>query len=531
MDDVRILFGEEARQRILRGVTTLRDAVRGTLGPRARTVMIQQPGGTPLVINSGVVVARAIHLPDPFEDMGVRLVREVALRTSEVAGDGTTTATLIAAALITEGLKHLAAGASSTALRRGIDRTVAHVVTALHDMATPCETPTAIAQVAALSANNDTTVGDLVARAMARVGREGVITVEDGSGLASELDLVEGMRIDRGYLSPYFVTVAERQTAVLEDVRILLCDHALESVGELLPLLERAAQDARPLLVIAEDIRAEALATLVVNHLRGVLKACAVKAPGFGEQRRHLLGDMAVLLGGTVISREAGISLEKAGPELLGRARRVIVERDSCTLVGGAGSPGALAERTAQLKVELDKAGSEYARAQLRERIAHLSGGVAVIKVGAATEAELKERRARIEDAVHATRAAVAEGVLPGGGVALLRARARCSEPGFADEDERLGVLTTLRALEEPLRQIVQNADLDPSLAVNRVCAGSGSYGLDASSGTWGDLMAMGVLDPCKVTRTALQNAASIAGLILTTDCLLASAPDTARPD
>jgi chaperonin GroEL len=470
-------------------------------------------------------VARAIELPDRFENMGAQMAREVASRTSEVAGDGTTTATLLATAMVTEGMKYVAAGMNPMDLKRGVDKAVEALVEALKRLARPCEGRTAIAQVAGISANNDPTIGGLVADAIERVGREGVITVEDGSGLASELEVVEGMQFDRGYLSPYFITLPDKQQAVLDDAAILVTDRRIAAIADLLPVLEKIANAKRPVLVIAEEVEGEALATLVVNHLRGVLSACAVKAPGFGDRRKALLADIAVLTGATVIAEEAGLALERADLAQLGRARRVRVDKDTCTLVGGAGDAAKVNARVELLRRELDAATSEYDREQLRERIAKLAGGVAVVKVGAATEAEMKERKARVEDALHATRAAIAEGVLAGGGVALLRARAELGALAGANHDEDCGIRIVLRAVEEPLRQIVANAGLEPSVVLDRVVGASGDFGFNAASGEYGDLVAMGVLDPCKVTRTALQNAASIAGLILTTDCVVASIP------
>jgi chaperonin GroEL len=519
----RILLGDAAREKILRGVVTLADAVRGTLGPRARTVMLEREFGAPTVINSGVVVARAIELPDPFENMGAQMAKEVASKTSEVAGDGTTTATLLATAMVTEGMKYVAAGMNPMDLRRGIDRAVESIVDEIKRLAKPCESRTAIAQVASISANNDPSIGELVAEAMERVGREGVITVEDGSGLKSELEVVEGMQFDRGYLSPYFVNVPEKQQVVLDDVLVLLTDRKIAAIADLLPVLEKVAEAKRPLLAVAEELEGEALATLVVNHLRGVLNACAVKAPGFGDRRKALLQDIATLTGATVIAEEAGLALEKAGLAQLGHARRIRVDKDTCTIVGGAGEPARVQSRIDQIKQEIELATSDYDREKLRERAAKLAGGVAVVKVGAATEAEMKERKARMEDALHATRAAIAEGVLPGGGVALLRARQRLETLACANHDEDCGIRIVLRAVEEPLRQIVENAGLEPCVVLERVVAGSGDFGFNAASGAYGDMVEMGVLDPCKVTRTALQNAASIGGLILTTDCAVAS--------
>jgi chaperonin GroEL len=475
----------------------------------------------PTVINSGVVVAREIELADPFENLGARLVREVAAKTSEVAGDGTTTATLLAHAMIREGTKFIAAGVNPMDLKRGIERAVDALVAALAELARPCATRTEIAQVAAISANNDRAIGELVAEAMDRVGREGVITVEDGSGLASELEVVEGMRFDRGYLSPYFISVPEKQQARLEEPLVLVADRKLAAVAELLPVLEACVQAARPLLVVAEDVEGEALATLVVNSLRGVLKACAVKAPGFGDRRKAMLEDIAVLTGASVVASELGVRMENVGLAELGRAKRIEVGKDDTTIVGGGGDAAKIEARIAQLRAEHKAAASDYDRDQLQERIAKLAGGVAVVKVGAATETEMKERKARFEDALHATRAAVEEGVLPGGGVALLRARARVGALTRASHDEQCGVDIVMRAVEEPLRQLVANAGLEPSVVLDRVLEGDGTFGFNAASGEYGDLVAMGVLDPRKVTRAGLQNAASIASLVLTTDCLV----------
>jgi chaperonin GroEL len=521
----QIVFGDAARAKIAAGVNQLAQAVRCTLGPKARTVVLDRPFGPPVVINSGVVVAREIELPDALENMGAQMLREVASKTSDVAGDGTTTATILAQALVAEGMKHVAAGMNPMDLKRGIDLAVESVVAELKRLAKPCGSRTEIAQVAAISANNDPAIGEIVASAMDKVGREGVITVEDGSGLASELEVVEGMQFDRGYLSPYFINTAEKLRVVLEDACIVLCDRKVSNLPELLPVLEVVARAGKPLLVVAEDVEGEALATLVVNTLRGVIKACAVKAPGFGDRRKALLEDIAMLSGGRVISGEAGLKLENAGLEDLGRARRVEIDKDDTTIIGGAGDPEKVKARVAEIKRQAEEATSDYDREKLRERAAKLAGGVAVVKVGAATETEMKERKARVEDALHATRAAVEEGVLPGGGVALLRARTRPGELRCANPDQQSGVAIVLRALEEPLRQIVENSGGEPSVVLDRVLAGGGNFGFNALSGEYGDMIAMGILDPCKVTRTALQNAASIAGLILTTDVMVAGLP------
>jgi chaperonin GroEL len=526
----QLLFGEAARAKILKGIGTLAEAVRVTLGPKARMVVLEAAYGPPKIINSGVVVAKEIELADPFENLGAQMAREVAAKTSEVAGDGTTTATLLAAAIVAEGMKHVAAGMNPMDLKRGIDLAVEAVVAELKAAARPCASRTEIAQVATISANNDPAIGEMVAEAMQKVGREGVITVEDGKGLASELEVVEGTQFDRGYLSPYFINEPERQRVVLEDAFVLLHDRKISAVRELLPLLEAVAQSAKPLLVVAEDVEGEALATLVVNALRGVLKACAVKAPGFGDRRKAMLEDLAVLTGGAVIAEEAGRSLEKARLDDLGRARRVEVDKDNTTVIGGMGDAGAIAARAALIRREREKATSDYDREKLDERAAKLAGGVAVIKVGAATETEMKERKARTEDALHATRAAVEEGVLPGGGVGLLRARARLRDLRGANPDQDAGIRIVLRALEEPLRQLAANAGLEPSVVLARVAEGEGSFGFNAATGQFGDLAAMGVLDPCKVTRTGLQNAASIAGLALTTEVLVARLPEPKEP-
>jgi chaperonin GroEL len=521
----QVVFGDAARAKIVAGVNQLAQAVRCTLGPKARTVVLDRPFGPPVVINSGVVVAREVELPDALENMGAQMVREVASKTSDVAGDGTTTATILAQGLVAEGMKHVAAGMNPMDLKRGMDLAVESVVAELKRLAKPCASRTEIAQVAAISANNDPAIGEIVANAMDKVGREGVITVEDGSGLASELEVVEGMRFDRGYLSPYFINSAEKLRVVLEDASILLCDRKVSNLPELLPVLEVVARAGKPLLVVAEDAEGEALATLVVNTLRGVIKACAVKAPGFGDRRKALLEDIAILAGGRVISGEAGLKLENAGLEDLGHARRIEVDKEDTTIIGGAGDPEKVKARVAEIKRQAEEATSDYDREKLRERAAKLAGGVAVVKVGAATETEMKERKARVEDALHATRAAVEEGVLPGGGVALLRARARLCELHCANPDQQCGVAIVLRALEEPLRQIVENAGDEPSVVLDRVLAGGGNFGFNALTGEYGDMIAMGILDPCKVTRTALQNAASIAGLILTTDAMVAELP------
>jgi chaperonin GroEL len=557
----QLLFHDDARERIRRGASRLAEAVKVTLGPRGRTVILEREFGPPQIVNSGVLVARAIELEDPFENMGAQLLREVAARTSEQAGDGTTTATVLAHAMIEEGQRFLAGGMNPVQVKRGIDRAVDAAVAELRRIARPCAGSQEVAHVASVSANNDRSIGELIAQAMDRVGRSGAVTIEDGSGLQSELSVVEGLQFDRGFLSPYFVNDAERQAAVLEDAAILLVDKRLSSVKDLLPLLEEAVKAGRPLLVIAEDADSDALATLVINTIRGTVRSCAVKAPGFGDRRRAQLQDIAVLTGGTVVSEELGLTLAKATLADLGRARRIEVTKDDTTLVGGGGAAAAIQERIAQIRKEREAAASDYDREQLDARIAKLSGGVAVVKVGAATETELKERKIRVEDALHATRAAVEEGIVPGGGIALLRARRCIDQPwGEATLDEDSGRRIVHRALEEPLRRIVANAGLEPSVVVDRIEAGParptadgtgapargdaggagapgdpdsaarGVYGYNAATGEYGDLLQMGVIDPAKVTRLALQNAASIAGLVLMTDCMIAAVPRAPVP-
>ena len=521
-----ILFHDEARAKIVTGVRILANAVRGTLGPKARTVMIERSYGPPTVINSGVIVAKEIELKDRFENMGAQMAREVASRTSDIAGDGTTTATLLASGIVMEGMKYVAAGMNPMDLKRGIESAVGAIVAELQRMAKPCSTGTEIAQVATISANSDRAIGEIVARAMEKVGKEGVITVEDGKGLENELEIVEGMQFDRGFLSPYFINTGDKQQAVLEDAYVLIHDKKIGSIRELIPVLEAVAKSGRPLLVIAEDVEGEALATLVVNNLRGVLKACAVKAPGFGDRRKAMLEDIAVLSGGMVIAEETGRTLEKTVLQDLGRIKRAEIDKDNTTLIGGGGDPAKIAARVAEMRSQLDDIKSDYDREKLQERIAKLAGGVAVVKVGAATESEMKEKKARVEDALHATRAAVEEGILPGGGVALLRARSRIGKLPAENADQEAGVRIVLRALEDPLRQIVTNAGQEPSVVLNRVLEGSDNFGFNALTDKYGDMVEMGVLDPRKVTRTALQNAASIAALILTTDCMIAQIPE-----
>jgi chaperonin GroEL len=522
----QIIFAEDVRAKIVKGVKTLADAVRVTLGPRARTVILERAYGAPTVINSGVVVAKEIELGDRFENMGAQMVREVAAKTSDVAGDGTTTAMLLAAGIVTEGMKYVAAGMNPMDLKRGIDASVDALVEELKKLARPCASRTEIKQVATISANNDASIGETIAEAMDKVGKEGVITVEDGRGLKSELEVVEGMQFDRGFLSPYFINNPEKQNVALEEPYILLHDKKISSIRDLLPVLEKIAQAGKPLLVIAEEIEGEALATLVVNTLRGVLKTCAVKAPGFGDRRKAMLEDIAVLTAGSVVSEELGLALEKVELADLGRAKRVQIGKEDTTIIGGAGDAQKIRARIEAIRREAKDATSDYDKEKLQERAAKLAGGVAVVKVGAATETEMKERKARVEDALHATHAAIEEGVLPGGGVALLRARARVSSQLRGENaDQDAGIRIVMRALEDPLRQIVANAGEEPSVVLARVASGTGDFGFNAASGEYGDMVAMGVLDPCKVTRSALQNAASIAGLILTTDCMIAQAP------
>ncbi|WP_395702821.1 chaperonin GroEL [Aquabacterium sp.] len=525
----QLLFRDDARARLLHGIDQLAEAVMLTLGPRGRTVILDREFGPPQIVNSGVLVAKSVELPDRFENMGAQLLREVAARTSEMAGDGTTTATVLAHAMIQEGLRYLAGGMNPMDLKRGIEEAVAAVVAELARLARPCAGSQDIAHVAAISANNDRSIGDLLAQAIDRVGRDGAITIEDGSGLVSELEAVDGLQLDRGWLSAYFMTDPERQAAVLEDAAILLLDHRLSSLKDLLPLLEPLAKEGRPLLVIAEEVDSEALATLVLNAMRGSLKACAVKAPGFGDRRKAQMQDLAVLCGGTLIAEEAGRSLAHASPADLGRVRRVEVTKDTTTLIGGAGAAEKVRERVAGLRRERARAASDYEREQLDQRIAKLAGGVAVIKVGAATETELKERKIRVEDALHATRAAVEEGIVPGGAVALLRARVALDGLQGPNLDHDCGLRIVARALEAPLRTLVRNAGDEPSVVIDKVRATeSRAFGYNAATREYGDLLQMGVIDPAKVTRLALQNAASIAALVLTTDCMIARLPSPA---
>ena len=530
MNPKQLIFHDEARQKIFRGVTAMAEAVKVTLGPRGRTVILEREFGSPQIVNSGVVVAKSIELEDRFENMGAQLLREVAARTSEMAGDGTTTATVLAHGMVEEGLRYLAGGMNPMDLKRGMELAIEAVVNELKAMAKPCSSAQDIAHVAAISANNDRSIGDLLASAIDKVGREGAISIEDGSGLVSVMEVVEGMQFEHGFLSPYFINNAERQSAVLEDVAILLCEGRLSSLKDLLPLLEDIVKEGRPLLVIAEDIDNDSLAALVINTMRGTLKTCAVKAPGFGDRRKDMVRDLAVLTGGTVVSDALGLTLAKVKMADLGRAKRVEVTKESTTVIGGAGQSADIQARIASLRLERDRASSDYDREKLEERAAKLAGGVALIKVGAATETELKERKLRVEDALHATRAAVEEGIVPGGGVALLRARRVLVGMTGSTLDETSGIRLVARALEAPLRRIVSNAGDEPSVILHRVDeASEPGLGYNAATRTYGDLLGMGVIDPAKVTRLALQNAASIASLILTTDCLIASAPKSGK--
>ncbi len=530
MSAKEVKFGDDARARMVHGVNVLANAVKVTLGPKGRNVVLDKSFGAPTVTKDGVSVAKEIELEDKFENMGAQMVKEVASHTSDVAGDGTTTATVLAQAIVREGMKAVAAGMNPMDLKRGIDKAVEGAVEHLQSISTPCADTKAIAQVGTISANSDNSVGDIIAEAMEKVGKEGVITVEEGSSLANELDVVEGMQFDRGYLSPYFVNEQSTMSAELEEPAILLFDKKISNIRELLPVLESVAKASKPLLIIAEDIEGEALATLVVNTMRGIVKVCAVKAPGFGDRRKAMLQDIAVLTGGQVISEEVGLSLEKATLEDLGSAKKVSITKEYTTIVDGAGSVEDIQSRITQIKSQIDESTSDYDTEKMQERLAKLAGGVAVIKVGAATEIEMKEKKARVEDALHSTRAAVEEGVVPGGGVALIRARAAITDLKGDNHDQTIGVDIARRALEEPIRQIVNNAGDEASVVTNNVEEGKGNYGYNAASGEYGDMIEMGILDPTKVTRFALQNAASVAGLLITTEAMIAEAPKEAAP-
>ena len=521
-----VKFGEAARQSMLAGVNILSDAVRVTLGPKGRNVILDKSFGAPTVTKDGVSVAKELELKDKFENMGAQMLKTVASETSDEAGDGTTTATVLAQSIVSEGLKSVAAGFDPMDLKRGIDKAVAAAVETLKDAAQPCEDETAIAQVGTISANSDTSVGEIIAEAMQKVGKEGVITVEEGNGIENELEVVEGMQFDRGYLSPYFINNQDRMTAELEDPYILLHDKKISNIRELLPLLESVAKAGRPLLVIAEDVEGEALATLVVNNMRGVVKVSACKAPGFGDRRKAMLEDIAILTGGTVICEEVGLNLEGATIEDLGQAKRVELDKEDTTIIDGAGSSDAISGRVNQIRTQIEDTSSDYDREKLQERVAKLAGGVAIIKVGAGSEVEMKEKKARVEDALHSTRAAVEEGVLAGGGVALVRALQKLEGLEGENEDQNVGISIALRAMEIPLRQITSNAGEEASVVLDKVKAGKGNFGFNAATGEYGDMIKMGILDPAKVTRTALQAAGSVAGLMITTEAMISEIPE-----
>ncbi|MDA8363154.1 MAG: chaperonin GroEL [Gammaproteobacteria bacterium] len=520
-----VLFGDSARIRMLRGVNILADAVKVTLGPKGRNVVLDKAFGAPTITKDGVSVAKEIELKDKYENMGAQMVKEVASQTSDIAGDGTTTATVLAQAILREGLKSVAAGMNPMDLKRGIDKAVTAAVDALKKLSKPCSDHKEIAQVGTISANADESIGKIIAEAMDKVGKEGVITVEEGSGLDNELEIVEGMQFDRGYLSPYFINKQDTMSTELENPYILIYDKKISNIRELLPILEGVAKAGRPLMIIAEDVEGEALATLVVNNIRGILKVCAVKAPGFGDRRKAMLQDIAILTGGTVISEELGMSLEKADTSVLGSAKRVQITKENSTIIDGAGNPKDIEARVKQIRAQIEEATSDYDKEKMQERVAKLAGGVALIKVGAATEVEMKEKKARVEDALHATRAAVEEGVVPGGGVALVRAIVSARQTKGENHDQDVGIQIALRAMEEPLRQIVENAGSEGSVVLHKVVEGKGSYGFNAATGEYGDMLTMGILDPTKVTRTALQNAASVAGLMITTEAMVAELP------
>jgi chaperonin GroEL len=526
-----VTFGNDSRTRLVEGINILADAVKVTLGPKGRNVVIEKSYGAPHITKDGVTVAKSIELEDRQQNMGAQMVKEVASKTADKAGDGTTTATVLAQSIVKEGMKYVAAGINPMDLKRGIDQAVLAAVQELDRIKKPCTTTKEIAQVGSISANSDANIGDIIARAMEKVGKDGVITVEDGKGLDNELEVVEGMQFDRGYLSPFFITNQERQTVTLDDPFVLLCDKKISSIRDLLPVLEQVAKAGRPLVIVAEDVESEALATLVVNNMRGILKTVAVKAPGFGDRKKAMLEDIAVLTGGTVVAEETGLTLEKTALDMLGRASRVEVNKDNTVIVGGAGDSEKIKERVTALRVQVQEATSDYDKEKLQERVAKLAGGVAVIRVGAATEVEMKEKKDRIDDALHATRAAVEDGIVPGGGVALLRAReAIKGRLQGANSDQDAGIRIVMRAMEEPLRCIAFNAGDEPSVIVNKVLEGSGNYGYNAANATYGDLVEQGVIDPTKVAKVALTNAASIAGLILTTDCSINDIPSKDAP-
>ena len=520
-----VKFGNDARVKMLKGVNILADAVKVTLGPKGRNVVLDKSFGAPNITKDGVSVAKEIELEDKFENMGAQMVKEVASKANDEAGDGTTTATVLAQAIVNEGLKAVAAGMNPMDLKRGIDKAVVQAVSELKSLSVECKDTKAIAQVGTISANSDEKVGTLIAEAMEKVGTDGVITVEEGQGLEDELDVVEGMQFDRGYLSPYFINKQETGTVELDDPFILLVDKKVSNIRELLPVLEGVAKQSKPLLIVAEDVEGEALATLVVNNMRGIVKVAGVKAPGFGDRRKAMLQDIAILTGGTVISEEVGMELEKATLEDLGRAKRVVISKDNTTIIDGVGEADAINGRVAQIRQQIEESTSDYDREKLQERVAKLAGGVAVIKVGAATEVEMKEKNARVDDALHATRAAVEEGVVPGGGVALVRAASKLTELTGDNEDQNVGIKVALRAMEAPLRQIVTNAGEEASVVVSKIKDGEGNFGYNAGNDTYGDMLDMGILDPTKVTRSALQFAASVAGLMITTEAMVTELP------
>ena len=521
-----VKFGDTARQKLLAGVNTLADAVKVTLGPKGRNVVLDKSFGAPTVTKDGVSVAKEIELDDKFENMGAQMVKEVASQTSDVAGDGTTTATVLAQSILNEGLKSVAAGMNPMDLKRGVDKAVAALVTEVSGLSSPCEDSKAIAQVGTISANSDSAVGEIIAEAMEKVGKEGVITVEDGNGLENELDVVEGMQFDRGYLSAYFINNQDSMSADLENPFILLFDKKISNIRDLLPLLESVAKAGRPLLVIAEDVEGEALATLVVNNMRGIVKVAAVKAPGFGDRRKAMLEDIAILTGGTVISEEVGLNLEGATVEDLGSAKRVQISKENTTIIDGAGDAKNIEGRVGQIRAQIEETSSDYDREKLQERVAKLAGGVAVIKVGAGTEIEMKEKKARVEDALHSTRAAVEEGVVPGGGVALVRALQKVEGLTGDNEDQDVGISLLLKAVSTPLRQIVANAGEESSVVLDKIKQGTGNFGFNAATGEYGDMIELGILDPAKVTRTALQAAGSVAGLMITTEAMVSELPE-----
>ena len=530
MSAKEVFFGNDARSKMLEGVNTLANAVKVTLGPKGRNVVLDKSYGAPLITKDGVTVAKEIELEGKFQNMGAQMVKEVASKANDAAGDGTTTATVLAQAIVTEGLKSVAAGMNPMDLKRGIDKAVSAAVEELKKISTECKDQKSIAQVGTISANSDATVGNLIADAMEKVGRDGVITVEDGQGLEDQLDTVEGMQFDRGYLSPYFINKPDTATVELENPYILLCDKKISNIRDILPILEGVAKAGKSLLIVSEDVESEALATLVVNNMRGIVKVAAVKSPGFGDRRKAMLQYIAILTAGTVISSEIGMELEKATLDDLGVAKRVVITKDDTTIIDGSGDSTAISDRIAQIRKQIEESTSDYDREKLQERVAKLSGGVAVIKVGAATEVEMKEKKARVEDAMHATRAAVEEGVVPGGGVALVRVASKLAGMKGDNEDQNVGIKVALRAMEAPLRQIVANAGEEPSVIANRVREGEGNFGYNAATEQYGDMIEMGILDPTKVTRSALQYAASIAGLMITTECMIADAPKPETP-